>query len=99
MIFFAVLIRSSSPKLNFFINTPAATATAAAGVANFNSQSSIFSKAEFSLSTKAGVPSKRPAWTVVGIDRIKKRINKTTKRYFENVIKWNVFLENIVKPP
>ena len=49
-------ILSSSPKLNFFINAPVITATAAAGVANFNSQSSIFSKALFRVETSLGSP-------------------------------------------
>ena len=40
--FFPTLILSSSPKLNFFIKTPAQTATAAAGVDRLTSQDSIF---------------------------------------------------------
>ena len=49
--FLPVRILSSSPKLNFFINTPVAIATAAAGVAKLISHDSIFSKAEFSFVT------------------------------------------------
>ena len=51
-------MRSSSPKLNFFINTPAATATAAAGVAKLTSQDSIFSKAEFKVVINFGYAEK-----------------------------------------
>ena len=56
MIFFPILILSSSPKLNFFIKTPVPTATAAAGVDNFKSQLSIFSKAELILEINFGSP-------------------------------------------
>lgn len=55
MIFFPVRIFSSSPKLNFQMNTPVPTATAAAGVANFISQSSILEKASLSFETNFGV--------------------------------------------
>jgi len=55
----AILILSSSPKLNFFINTPVPTATAAAGVASFKSHSSILVKASFNLVTIFGVESKK----------------------------------------
>ena len=54
IIFFPVLILSSSPKLNFFIKTPVPTATAAAGVASLINQSSIFEKAESSLDINFG---------------------------------------------
>jgi len=47
-------MRSSSPKLNFFINTPVPTATAAAGVESFKIQPSIFSNAEFIFETSLG---------------------------------------------
>ena len=54
-----VVIFSSSPKLNFFINTPVPTATVAAGVASFRSHSSILVKASFNLVTIFGVESKK----------------------------------------
>ena len=56
MIFLPVRIFSSSPKLNFFMNTPVPTATAAAGVESFKIQLSIFSKAELILVTIFGSP-------------------------------------------
>ena len=56
IIFLPVLIFSSSPKLNFLINTPLPTATAAAGVEIFKIQLSILSKAEFILFTIWGSP-------------------------------------------
>lgn len=55
MIFFEVLIFSSSPKLNFFMKTPDATATAAAGVAIFSAHDSISSKPVVNLVTNFGV--------------------------------------------
>ena len=58
IIFFPVRIRSSSPKLNFFIKIPVPTATAAAGVASFISQSLISSNAESSLDINLGSAAK-----------------------------------------
>ena len=55
MIFFEVLIFSSSPKLNFFMKTPEATATAAAGVAIFSAHDSISSKPFVNRVTNFGV--------------------------------------------
>ncbi|MBR2240645.1 MAG: hypothetical protein IJ890_04635 [Clostridia bacterium] len=52
--FLPIRILSSSPKLNFFINTPLATATAAAGVARLTIQDSIFSNAEFKVEINFG---------------------------------------------
>ena len=52
--FFPILILSSSPKLNFFINTPEATATAAAGVERLTSHDSIFWNAEFNVEINFG---------------------------------------------
>jgi hypothetical protein len=56
--FLAVLIFSSSPKLNFFINTPEATATAAAGVAIFSAQDSMSSNPFVKRVTNLGVAAK-----------------------------------------
>ena len=57
--FLPVRIFSSSPKLNFFINTPVPTATAAAGVEIFNIQPSISSKAELMVVINLGSPKAR----------------------------------------
>ena len=53
--FFPVRIFSSSPKLNFCINNPVTVPTAAAGVASFISQLSIFSNAFCNVLTSFGV--------------------------------------------
>ena len=72
IIFFPNLILSSSPKLNFFINTPVPTATAAAGVEIFKSQLSIFSKAEFILETNFGSPNANEKLKIK-VDKIKNK--------------------------
>lgn len=51
-------MRSSSPKLNFFIKTPDPTAIAAAGVEILIIQDSIFSKAEFRVVISLGYAAK-----------------------------------------
>lgn len=55
---FPVRIRSSSPKLNFFIRTPEPTAIAAAGVDIAIIHDSIFSKAEFKVEINFGYAQK-----------------------------------------
>lgn len=72
IILLPVRIFSSSPKLNFFINTPLPTATAAAGVDSFKIQLSMLSKAEFIFVTICGSPQ---AENTV-LDRLSKNISE-----------------------
>ena len=91
IIFFPILMRSSSPKLNFFIKTPVPTATAAAGVESFKSQLSMFSKAEFILDTNLGSPKANTE-----CPKIK---NKMIENKIVNKIKNVIFFNLIIKTP
>ena len=82
--FFPVRIFSSSPKLNFFINTPVPTATAAAGVAIFNSQPSISSKALLIVLISFGSPK---AKEIEGMQKIRMKLINA----INNIEKDNVF--------
>ena len=84
-------MRSSSPKLNFFIKTPVPTATAAAGVESFKSQLSMFSKAEFILDTNLGSPKANTECS-----KIK---NKMIENKIVNKIKNVIFFNLIIKTP
>ena len=81
----AILSLSSSPKLNFFINNPTATATAAAGVANFSIQLSIFSKALTSLFTNLGYAEQEKE------EKEKKKIITDSKEFFNELTDIEIF--------